>query len=605
MMRTKLMVAMLALVLVTCAGVAAQNEAGWVDVRDYLPETWATDGSVDLREDIQEALDAHSMVSFPGSDDPENPLVYPVTCELVVAEGASVKFAPNSRLLRLPSEGAVISLESGARLSGAVIDGNKYSHWPEFQELGKSDAGVKLQHHCVVEDCVVFNNPGIAFFSYGSYNKVYRCLAENVGYIDVKFGAMHYQGSRDKWSGDGFYFRGTGNLIKDCEAYDAFRWAFCSSHSGARQNTYVDCRGGDVNFDTYGFIDIEGAEGNNRLIRCISPNSHIAVPGSPNTEVIQCMASRISFYDHQNPDSVEMYGGAEGHAPRIDGCITTEGGIVVGGWSSRRDRLVPGAVAPTVTNNRMYKSHSGPSDGYSDWSFSVHSIDGSGVVSGNILFEFDDGYTRGPGMNLENVEGTDNHVVYGQWEIELPRPSLRYGYVDREHVEARKFEQAREMLAEQAQQMGLTGEIVSVDWLPLTAQFIKDPQNTGEEAGWHSAVPAEAEGLMEIPVGAHWDFTIGRYHDVGWYYLPVEMPRIARDQQLYLYLSGVDMEAKVFIDGKVAGKHVGWDTPSLIPIPEDLRPADDGLLALKVWTPGGLGGVYGPVGLVVAEGDAG
>ncbi|MGI5820017.1 MAG: hypothetical protein ACOX9R_18180 [Armatimonadota bacterium] len=590
--------------MLVASTLAAADGPGWVDVGRYLPESWATDGSVDLREQIQQALDENSMVFFAGSNDSENPRVYPVTCGLEVRENAQVRFGANAWLLRLPSEGSVISLADGARMIGGVIDGNKYNHWPEFDDLGKNHPGVRIANHCVLEDVVVFNNPGIAFFSYGSYNKLYRCLAENVGYIDVKFGAMNYQGSRDRWSGDGFYFRGTGNLIRDCEAYDAKRWAFCSSHNGARQNTYVDCRGGDVNFRTYGFIDIEGAEGNNRLIRCISPNSHIAIPGSAQTEVIQCMASRISFYDHQNPESVEMYGGQRGIAPVIDGCITTEGGIVIGGWSSLRNRLIPGALSPIVTNNRMYKSHSGPSDGYSDWSFSVHSVDGSGVVSGNILFEFDDGYTRGPGMNLENIEGSSNHVVYGQnWELDLPRVRLRYGYIAEEQVEARRYEYAREMLAEKAEELGLTGEVVSLKWLPDTARFIKDTRNAGEESGWQRSIPA-ADAVMEMPVGTHWDFSIGRYAGVGWYYLPLELPEVAAGNELYLYVSGIDSEAKLFIDGELAGEHRGWDTPSLIRVPDELRGADRELLAVKVYTSGGMGGIYGPIGLVVARGGA-
>jgi len=493
----------------------------------------------------------------------------------------------------------VISLTEGAHLSGAVIDGNKYNHWPEFQELGKSDAGIRIANYCTVEDCAVFNNPGIAFFSYGSFNKISRCLAENIGYLDVKFGAMNYAGARHAWSGDGFYFRGTGNVIRECEAYDAQRWAFTSPHSGARQNTYVDCRGGDINFRTYGFIDIEGAEGNNRLIRCISPNSHIAIPGSPQTEVIQCLASRISFYDHQNPDSVEMYGGQRGIAPLVDGCITTEGGIVMGGWSSQRNQLVPGPVAPIVTDNRMYKSHSGPSDGYSDWSFSVASTDGSGVVSGNILFEFDDGYTKGPGMNLENVKGSDNQVIYGQWTLELPKLKMRYGHYNEEQINARKLEFARELLAEKGEELGLTGEVASVEWLPMSAQFIKDPRDAGEDAGWQRAVP-QSDELMTMPIGVGWNSQLGHYSKVGWYYLPVELPEVPAGSELYLYISGVDYIAKAFLDGELIGRHEGWDKPALMAIPEAARKAEQQLLAVKVM-PGALGGLYGPMALVVAR----
>jgi hypothetical protein len=588
----------LAIVMTACCALA--QPTGFTSIEEYLPAEWATDGTVDLREQIQQALSERAMVFFPGSNDPEDPRIYPVTCGLEVRENARVSFGANARLLRLPSEGSVISLADGAHLSGAVIDGNKYAHFPRFEDLGKSDAGVRIANHCVIEDVAVFNNPGIAFFSYGSYNKLYRCLAENVGYIDVKFGAMNYAGARDAWSGDGFYFRGTGNLIRDCEAYDAQRWAFCSSHSGAKQNTYVDCRGGDINFRTYGFIDIEGADANNRLIRCISPNSHIALPGAPQTEVIQCMASRISFYDHQNPDSVEMYGGQKGVAPLIDGCITTEGGIVIGGWSSQRNKLVPGAVAPIITNNRMYKSHSGPSDGYSDWSFSVHSTDGSGVVSGNILFEYDDGYTKGPGMNLGNVEGSNNHVVYGQWKLDLPKPRMRYGYLQQEQIDARKLDYARELLADRSEELGLEGEVTALEWLPMSAQFVRDPGDTGEDAGWAGALP-EGQEAMTMPVGIHWNSVLGRYTKVGWYYMPLELPQTPAGSRLYFYISGIDYAAKLFVDGRLIGRHEGWDTPSLIEIPEDVRTGEPQLLAVKVM-PGALGGIYAPMALVVTAG---
>ncbi|MFW6438016.1 MAG: hypothetical protein ACOCZ7_03285, partial [Armatimonadota bacterium] len=180
MMRSMVICGMLVICLITCGGVLAQGESGWTNVKDYLPDTWAADGSQDLREAIQQAFDENSMVYFPGSDDPENPLVYPVTCGLETRENARVQFGANAWLLRIPSEGSVIALSNGAHLSGAVIDGNKYNHWPEFEDLGKNDPGVRIANNCVVEDCVVFNNPGIAFFSYGSYNKLYRCLAENV-----------------------------------------------------------------------------------------------------------------------------------------------------------------------------------------------------------------------------------------------------------------------------------------------------------------------------------------------------------------------------------------------------------------------------------------
>src|SRR5690606_17182767 len=173
----------------------------WVDVQQYFPADWQENASLDLREYIQKAVDENAQVYFSGSADSAKPLLYHITTGLKIPAYHQIKFAPNHRLVRLPSAGAMITLEDHAQIQGAIIDGNKYAHWPAFQDLGKSDAGLRLQNYTLVQDVTIYNTPGIGFFSYGNYNKVYRCLVENAGYIDVKFGDMFYQGSRDKWSG--------------------------------------------------------------------------------------------------------------------------------------------------------------------------------------------------------------------------------------------------------------------------------------------------------------------------------------------------------------------------------------------------------------------
>lgn len=585
----------------------AHAGAGWVNVQDYFPDDWQEQEQLDLREYIQEAVNENPRVFFPGGNNADDLVKYHMTTGLEVPEHHQLDFGPHHRLVRLPSEGLLIVLNDHARLSNAVIDGNKYAHWPEFEDLGKnSDTAIRMRSHTVVKDTVVFNNPGHAFGTWSDYNKLYRCRAENIGYIDVRYGAMHYAAARDGVSGDGFYIRGEGNLIKDSVAYDAQRWDFCSSHSGAKQNTYVDCRGGDVEFRTYGFIDIEDADDNNRLIRCISPNSHIAIPISARTEVIQCMASRITAWDR--PESIERYeddAGVRNHGLLLDGNITTEGGIVIGGWSSQRDQLVPGAASPIVVNNRMYKQHAGPSDGYSDWSFSIHAADGHGVVANNMLFEFDDGYTRGPGMNLDNVEGQNNQVVYGKWDdLDLPRPRLRYGYYDHDLIEQRAQAYAEEQLREYLAEAALDLADPQVHWLPLVGQFVVDAQDEGEAATWATGLPEEASA-RELHLTEHWttqDADLAMFRGPGWYYLPFEWPA-ENGQQLYLFASAIDSEARIYVNGRLVGEHSGWDTPSITPIDAEARDADtaEQLLALKVWTPAGLAGIYGPLALLVEE----
>ena len=469
------------------AGPAADAD-GWVDIRNHLPAQWPTDGSIDLCEPIQKVLDAHAMVFFPGSDDPAKPLLYTTSTGVIVRPNCRIRFGANAWLERLPSEGSLIELKNGARMTGGVIDGNKYAHWPKFPNLGKTDGGIRIRDHCVVEDVVVFNNPGIAFYSTGSHNKVYRCLAENVGYIDVKFGVTYWRSKWDKFSGDGFYFRGTGNLIKDCEAYDCFRWDYCSSHSGARQNSYIDCKGGDVNLRTYGFIDIEAAYAGNRLIRCVSPNSRIVSSRSAHLEILQCVGSYIYV------NGSEWKKGAppratKALAPRIDGCATTNGGIMIGGQDATGRQDWAGASSPIVTNNRMYLMQVLPQRRYSTWSFYVHSTDGAGVVANNVLFEYDDGKTRGPGMKLDNVKGRDNSVVYGRWDLKLATPSLRYGYIDPKALDRRRRRKAMATLKSKKASMGITGPIASVTWLAEEVPFARDGKDQGQAAGWTERPP--------------------------------------------------------------------------------------------------------------------
>lgn len=568
--------------------------SGWVSVRRYLPAGWSASDGMDLRPVLQQALDEQAMLFFPGSNDPDRPVVYSVTAGLQVRPRSRIRFGANAWLRRLPSSGKLLTLGDEVHINGAVIDGSKYDHWPAFRDLGKGDAALVLGSHCVVEDVVVFNSPGIAFMTYGDGNRLYRCRAENAGYIDLRFGALFYQGAWDRWSGDGFYLRGTGNLVRDSHAYDCFRWDLCSSHSGARSNTYVDCRGGDARLRTYGFVDIEGAEGGNRLIRCISPNSPIAIPGSPGTQLIRCTASRISVYDRENPNSVDAYGG-RCLAPRITGCTTTAGGIVVGGWSSGRGELVPGAAAPIVTGNVMYRTRPGPSDRYSDFSFSVTSTDGHGLVAENILFEYDDGEKRGPGMDLRNVATRDNQVVYGQWQPEVPLPRLLYAEADTAKIAAAQQAYGRELLDGELEAAGL--EAAKIRWIEGPVAFSTDPQDHGTEAGWPSSVPANTRAM---PLGRHWDHVIGRYHGVAWYFIRIGDTDLPAKGRLHIFLGGVDSHARVWLDGRLVGEHDSWNRPSLLAVKE--RPENRGahLLVLRVSTPTGMGGVYGPVALVAA-----
>lgn len=595
-----------AFALLTAAPAAGAD--GFVNVRDHLPARWPVDGSVDLRAPIQKVLDAHAMVFFPGSDDPAKPLVYPTSTGLIVRPNCRIRLGANAWLKRLPSAGQLIELKDGARMTGGIIDGNKYAHWPEFPNLGKTDAAVRIRNHCVVEDVVVFNNPGIAFFSTNSHSKVYRCLAENVGYIDVKFGVTYWRSKWDRYSGDGFYFRGTGNLIKDCEAYDCFRWDYCSSHSGARQNSYVDCKGGDVNLRTYGFIDIEAAYAGNRLIRCVSPNSRLVTSRSAHLEILQCMASYIYVNGAEWPKGAPPRP-SKSPAPRIDGCITTNGGIIIGGQDATGRQDWAGASSPIVTNNRMYLMQVLPQKRYSQWSFYVHSTDGAGIVANNVLYEYDDGKARGPGMRLDNVKGRDNSVLYGRWDLKLATPSLRYGYIDPKALDRHRRRKAMAALKSKKASLGISGPIASVVWLADEVPFVRDGKEQGEAAGW-AARPPDGEGrVLKMRVGSHWTNQhkkggFDRFLGPGWYYFSFPWPEVKTGQTAHLLLSAIDSEARIFLNGRLVGSHSGWKEPAAVRLKNSWRrPEGKQMLAVKVWTTSGLAGLYGPVAIVI-EGAA-
>ncbi|MEA3401092.1 MAG: hypothetical protein U9R79_07605, partial [Armatimonadota bacterium] len=153
-MRITLAAAALAVLLVIPAG------AQMTGIDEYLPEGAPTDGSIDLTEQVQTALAERSALYFPGSNDPESPRVYALRAPLEVRDGGVLVFGPNSLVRRLPSEGALFRLGHRCRISDCVIDGNKYAHWPQFQDLGKSDYGILCRSQCVIEDCFVYNNPG-------------------------------------------------------------------------------------------------------------------------------------------------------------------------------------------------------------------------------------------------------------------------------------------------------------------------------------------------------------------------------------------------------------------------------------------------------------
>ncbi len=572
-----------AIAIFLAAGLAAvpghAQGAVFTSIDQYLPEGTATDGSADLTEHLQQALDEATQLYFPGSSDPENPRLYASRAGLVSQENARIVFGPNSLLRRLPSEGALIRLEPGASISGCVVDGNKYAHWPEFEDLGKGDYGIQTTQHNVVTDCLVYNNPGIAFGGWCHHCTFLRCRAENAGYIDVKFGADFYQGKWDQWSGDGFYVRGRGNLVRECVAYDCFRWDLCASHGKTQGCTFVDCRGGDINWRSYGFVDIEGSQADNRLIRCQSPNSRMSV-SSPHTQVIDCIASGFSCY----------------HADylTIRGCIATSEGITVG--RPLQEGKEYGGASPVVTGNRIYLA--GPEGRHAAQALHVRSEDGAGIVAGNIIYAFEGDEGRSDPILVEGCEPGENEVVFGRWDVaeQLVRPRLIRGSVDWDHIARHKLATFEQQLARALPQLGIEGEPARRQIVIGDVPFAFATGTQGIEEQWF--VADNRPKTRDVRVGWPWNKQVGDIYRPGWYFIDFIVPAEHAHKPAAVYFGAADSHATVWLNGEKLGEHDDWKEPFSFELADGFA-AGANSLVVRVETPSGLAGLYKPVALIV------
>ena len=210
---------------------------------------------------------------------------------------------------------------------------------------------------------------------------------------------------RAGWSGehasaDGFFFalHSSYNLVKDCEAIDCSRWDFVPTEN-VRNSTFVDCRGGDLNIRSFGFIDVESAGPANSLIRCRSPNSQL-IAQQHFQNVIGCTASAF-IVEHAS-------------YPRLLACTTVGGTIRA--CEVRDNRFVTaGRESPMLTANRIFMTGASP-----DHSLTIVCNDGLGRATGNVLYGFEDGDRRSTEMLLFGVGSQNgNHQTWGRWDEPL------------------------------------------------------------------------------------------------------------------------------------------------------------------------------------------
>ncbi len=574
----------------------AVSAVEWVSVLDYLPKDAKLDGSVDYSKQFTKALDENKVLLIPGSKDADKPRVYGLMTGVKIPDGHVMKAEPNAILKRLPSQGKCLHVGRKARVIGVTIDGNKAAHWPQFKDLGKPDSAFLLLGDCVLEECYAYDMPGIGFECWSSNNVVRKCKARNCGYIDLKFNADYYQGKWDRWSGDGFYFRGHDNLIEDCAAYDCFRWAYTTCHGGAGRAKYVNCKGYASKWKPYGFIDIEGCDGGgSTLIDCVGTYGTISV-STNGTTLQRCEAASIEVY---NADDVE-----------IINCTTHGGGLGVGGWSSTKNSAVRGGNNPVVVGNTINKH--GPNSGIanvSDWSFSVFSADGKGRVVNNVLNEYEGPNGKGPGMKLDKVAARNNVVTFGTSQIPADATQTAGGKTDdpKTELRRRKLQVFAAQAPNAARKLGLKRKVTNVTMVEPNALFLKDPNKQGEKKRWFNPQqrPA-AKKLKSIRLGEHWDGQHGEYNGHAWYFAKLMLDQDHRfiADKVHLLFGAVDSHCRVYLNGRLLGEHNGWKEPFLLEVPKDiLKWEDEGTndLVIHVWTPAGLRGVYGHVAAILSQ----
>jgi hypothetical protein len=130
-----------------------------------------------------------------------------------------------------------------------------------------------------------------------------------------------------------------------------------------------------------------------------------------------------------------------------------------------------------------------------------------------------------------------------------------------------------------------------------------DPNDLGEKQNW--PVYPQNNDWQEIRVPELWEKTgvpgTASYNGLAWYKLDFETPKdLNKKVRVHLFLTAVDDNCKVFLNGKMLAENNGFATPIEVDITEHLKENDNSLF-VRVEDTGGGGGIYKDVFLKVSE----
>ena len=145
--------------------------------------------------------------------------------------------------------------------------------------------------------------------------------------------------------------------------------------------------------------------------------------------------------------------------------------------------------------------------------------------------------------------------------------------------------------------------------LPVVWQFKADPKDRGEQESWFNQAPDAS--WADVRVDDFWTRQLPeRYLGVGWYAVAFDVPAAAPGRKLYLRFGAVDGDARVWIDGTLAGVQDRppaemWDRPFALDVTTLLKPGMRQRFAVRVSkVPGPYEeGIWKPVELRAGRGE--
>ena len=145
-----------------------------------------------------------------------------------------------------------------------------------------------------------------------------------------------------------------------------------------------------------------------------------------------------------------------------------------------------------------------------------------------------------------------------------------------------------------------------IENLPVKGwKFHKDAFTKGDKEQWYSL--KSYKDWKPIKIATFWEKQgFAGYDGFAYYQLSYKVPRKApANKKCYLYFLGVDEQAWVYVNGKLAGKHTGdpkkmWLEPFLIDITPYINRGQSNSIVVKVHDSGGGGGIWQDV-LLLSE----